>query len=461
MTSTELAVVGAGPAGLAAAVTAARLGLHVTLIDEAARLGGQYLKGKSSATAPPFSRTEQQGRTMLAEIASLDVTLRLQTLVWGIEGRRLALAGPDGVDWLDTASVVIATGGRELVPPFPGWTLPGVITLGGAQLLAKSHSLIPGQRVLLAGSGPLLLPVAGQLSRLGAQVIAILEATQPGQWFGHAPAVWGNWDRLAEGWHYWQILRRAKIPWIFGQTVTKVLGESKVEAVVTTRLNRQGQFIAGSEKTIPVDAVCVGFGFTPNIELTQLAGCDHRFDPRRGGWVPVVDGRQETSISNVFATGETCGIAGAAAAMVEGEIAALSAAQRLGRITSTQRESRIANLIRHRRRLQRFGTMLNTLFGVPSGFAANLPDKTVVCRCEEITAGQVRAAIGQGAMGLDSLKNHVRMGQGMCQGRTCGPIVADMLAHQTGQPIAEFAPFRARPPVKPLPLGILAGEESP
>jgi hypothetical protein len=295
--TTELAVVGAGPAGLAAAVTAARAGVHVTLVDEYPRPGGQYLKDKPSlAASPPVSAAERQGRALLRDLAELDVELRTETLVWGIEGLRLALHSPHGLDWLEARAVVLATGARELVIPFPGWTLPGVMTLGATQILAKEHGILPGRRVLLAGSGPLLLAVASQLVRRGAEVVAVLEAVHLEQWLPHAPATWGNWDRLREGWRYLGDLRRARVPYRPGRTVIRALGSSpspakggaekggELQTAIVARLDRQGRPIPGSEETVEVDALCLGLGFVPNVELTQLAGCAHEFDPARGGW---------------------------------------------------------------------------------------------------------------------------------------------------------------------------------
>lgn len=468
MATTELAVIGAGPAGLAAAITAAQAGVRVTLLDEYPRPGGQYLKGAAGAAGSPVSATERQGRALLQKLAGLPIELRLQTLVWGIEGKRLVLAGPAGLDWLEAGAIIAATGARELVMPFPGWTLPGVLTLGAAQVLAKEHGVLPGRRILLAGSGPLLLPVANQLAHRGAQVIAVLEATRPAQWFAHAAAVWDSWDRLVEGWHYLRGLRRAGISYRFGQTVIRALDKSsppvggieggrELAAVVVARLDPQGRPISGSEETLEVDTLCVGFGFTPNIELTQLAGCAHRFDPARGGWTPQVDERQETSQPGLFVAGESGGVGGAAAAIIEGLVAGLAAAQQLGYLSANRLGAELAQANGPRRRLRRFGAMLNTLFAPPPGLNALITADTVICRCEEVTAAEVRAAVAQGAVTLDALKTHLRVGQGPCQGRTCGPLLSRLISQQTGSAAAESGCFHIRPPLKPVPLGELAG----
>jgi NADPH-dependent 2,4-dienoyl-CoA reductase/sulfur reductase-like enzyme len=520
----ELAVVGAGPAGLAAAIAAARAGVQVTLLDEYPRPGGQYLKAeyprstrrvmKSGAphpdTPPPTFATERRARALLHDLLALDVDLRTETLVWGVaecpagngkgEGLRLALHSPRGLDWLEARAVVVATGARELVIPFPGWTLPGVMTLGAAQILAKEHKVPPGRRVLLAGSGPLLLPVANELIWLGAEVIAVLEATHPGEWLRHGPTVWGHWhmwDRLHEGWHYLRSLRRARVPYHFGRTVIQALGSppagrgglgrgGELEAAVIARLDRQGWPIPGSEETVAADTLCLGFGFLPNIELTQLAGCVHEFDPTRGGWVPQVDERLESSRRGLFVAGETAGVGGAEAALVEGRVAGLAAAQRLGYIGEGDLAHELAALAGSLRRLRRFGEMLNTLFIPRPGLDAITTDDTLICRCEEVSAGEVRAAVRRGAIELDALKVWTRVGQGPCQGRTCGPLLARLIASEIGQPVlpARGPPvprrqvqaghphgtgrlakdtgfFHVRPPLKPVPLGDLASAEYP
>ncbi len=459
MATTDLAVVGAGPAGLAAAIAAARAGVHVTLVDEYARPGGQFLKDTShSARLAPALATERKGYALLHELAGLSVELRTETLVWGIEGLRLALHSSRGLDWLEARAVVVATGARELVIPFPGWTLPGVMTLGAAQVLAKGHGVLPGRRILLAGSGPLLLPVVNQLTQLGAEIVAVLEATRVSEWLPYATAVWGNWDRLREGWYYVNRLRHAGVPYRFGQTVIQAIGETNVEAAVVARLDRQGRPIAGSRETVKIDTVCLGFGFSPNVELTQLAGCAHEFDPARGGWAPRVNEQMETSVPGLFVAGEAAGVGGANAAMVDGRIAGLAVAQRLGYIGQAELARKSAAARPARRRLRRFGAMLNTLFRPGPGLDAITTDDTIICRCEEVSAGQIRAAMKQGACELDALKTWTRVGQGLCQGRTCGPLLARLVSQGAGRPVMNAGHFHVRPPLKPVTLGDLARE---
>jgi NADPH-dependent 2,4-dienoyl-CoA reductase/sulfur reductase-like enzyme/bacterioferritin-associated ferredoxin len=456
----DLAVIGAGPAGLAAALTAAELGLKAALIDELPVLGGQYLVDGLAANEPaPISAAQQQGQDLIRKLRSAAVEWRSETLVWHLgSDLRLELYRRGEVTTsLQAGAVILASGAREQVVPFPGWTLPGVMTAGGAQLLAKRHGVIPGRRVLLAGSGPLLLPAAARLAEHGAEVVGILEATHPAAWLRHGPAVWGNWDRLTEGRHYVSALRKAHIPYHFGRTVIRAEGGDRLVAAVVAQLDGQGSPIAGTEERVPVDALCVSFGLVPNIELAQLAGAALCFESDRGGWVPQLDQNGQTTVPGLFMAGEAAGIAGAGAAMLEGRLAALGAAWRLGRVTQTELAREQAVAAGRRSSCYRFGAMLNTLFGPPPGLSAITTDGTRVCRCEEVTAGDVRAAIRQGAVTLDALKTRTRVGQGPCQGRTCGPILARMIAQETGKPAADAGVFRVRPPVKPVPVTALAG----
>jgi NADPH-dependent 2,4-dienoyl-CoA reductase/sulfur reductase-like enzyme len=492
MASTDVAVVGAGPAGLSAALTAANLGLKVTLIDELPAPGGQYLVGNPAIHSrdtkqPPFSAAERQGLALLGSLAQTSVETRFETLVWhlgsdyepfprcwtlGLYHFPPELGGQGGiagkVEYLTAGAVILASGAREQVVPFPGWTLPGVMTIGAAQLLARRHGVAAGRRVLLAGSGPLLLPAAVHLAGLGAEVVALLEATHPLDWLPHGPAVWGNWDRVAEGRRYLAALRKARIPYRFGQTVVRALGAEGLEAAVVARLDSRGRPLRDTEEQISVDALCVGFGFVPNSELAQLAGASFRFDPANGGWASELDEGLQTSAPGLFVAGEAGGIAGASAAMLEGRLAGLGAACHLGRLNEAERTREQTTSAGRRKRAKRFGVMLNTLFAPPPGLSAITTQDTVICRCEEVTAGEVRAAIlaggfplTRGAMTLDALKTRTRVGQGPCQGRTCGPILARMLAQETGRPPTDAGMFHVRPPIKPVPLAALAGGEQP
>lgn len=461
MNTTELAVIGAGPGGLAAALTAANAGLQVTLIDEAPHPGGQYLRGANqNKSMNSVSRTERNSRQFLEQLPHDHIQLLTSTLVWGLEANTLALHGPHGTRYLQAKQIIIATGGRELVLPFPGWTRPGVMTLGAAQILAKEHGLMPGKRILLAGSGPLLLASAYTLISKGAHIVGILEATHPTAWLAHAPAMWGNFDRLAEGWQYLKTIQQHKVPYLFGRTVAQAHGDGQLTAVSIAQLNRQGHPLDRAHTEVEVDALCLGFGLIPNTELAQLAGCQLEYAPRRGGWVPVRTATLQTSQPNLYAVGEAAGIGGASMALVEGQLAGTVAAQTSGKLAPAAAQAQIAAWQRKLRPLRRFEAMLNTLFSPPLTLNALATDDTLTCRCQEVRVHTIRQAIRAGSHSLSSLKNHTHVGQGQCQGRTCGPLLARLVAEEIGSTPETAGQLRPRPPLKPLPLSALAQEPS-
>ncbi len=489
-------VIGAGPAGLAAAVTAAELGLRVVLMDEAATPGGQYLSGGDSASDDRAAaghgsqaKAERDGAALMARANVLSraagsrLGLRCGATVWSLTpspdgtapgliamvhhgGRYGTRAGSERVE---ADAVILATGARETVAPFPGWTLPGVMTVGAAQLLVKRHGVSPagpGQRVLLAGSGLLLLPAAARLVEAGAYVVGVLEAAHLdastirqaalsgiSEW---APALW---DRSGEGWHYLSALRKGRVPYRFGRAVVRARGVERVEAVDIARLDRTGAPLPGLTETWPVDLLCVGYGLVPNIELAQLAGARVRYSAELGGWAVEVDELSgvQTTVPGLFVAGETSGIRGAGSALLSGRLATMSAAAWLGRLPQAALQAELAGAARRRRQDARFGALINLLFGAPDGLTRAIPDDTPMCRCEEVTAGQVRAAIAAGSRSLDALKPALRVGQGLCQGRTCGPALAGMIAIETGRSVEASGLFQTRPPVKPVPLAAIAG----
>lgn len=331
MKSIDLAVIGAGPAGLSAAVTASRAGLEVALIDERPAPGGQYLGGAE----PPVTACERRGRALLDQLPGCAVDWHGGTLVWDLSASlQLSLYGPRGAEQIRARAVIVAGGGRELVLPFPGWTLPGVMTAGAAQLLVNKYGVLPGRRALVAGAGPLLLPAACALARMGAQIHTVLEVTRPASRFLRAPARGlsaANWERAWEGWLYLTALRRARVPYLFGWAVVRALGEGRLEAAVLAKVDDSGRVTVGTERTAIVDVLCVGHGLLPNTDLTQAAGCAHHWDPALGGMAPVLDSNLETNVPGLYVAGESGGIGGASVAMVEGQMAALLCAAGMGR----------------------------------------------------------------------------------------------------------------------------------
>ncbi|MBI5712260.1 MAG: FAD-dependent oxidoreductase [Chloroflexi bacterium] len=455
--SVEIAIIGAGPAGVAAAVAAAEAGAQVMLIEEQPRAGGQYYKQLSPALLPKhlppsLADTTQHGRELLAKLKHPNINLRCQTLVWHITPERvLELYAPSGGSRLQAKKVIVASGAYERVVPFENWTLPGVVTVGAAQLMLKGQGVALGENILIAGAGPLLQLAAAQLIEAGARVAAIVELQSRSEYLLNASKLFGQWKKIGQGVANQKRIAQAGVPIKFGYAVKRVIGTTQVEAAVIARVDSSGKPLANSEEEIAVDTVCLNFGFVPATELTRLAGCDQHYDENFGSWATVTNQELETTVRGIFAVGEVRGIGGVETSLLEGRIAGNATAQQLGYAPKHNGSDLQKEWLAQRAQAESLGAM----FAVKSGLFAAIDDDVIVCRCEEVTAGAIRAAARAGATKLNSLKTWNRCGMGRCQGRTCGPIIAQIIAAEENVSVESVGMFTARPPIKPVPLGVV------
>lgn len=461
--SADVVVVGGGPAGIAAALAAADAGATVVLIDTGRSVGGQFnrqLPEEFGARRPEklqhgwgafaAQRDQVAGHTRITHLA--------ESSVWAVEeGKRLWVQrGPaDGVGRevfaVDAKAVVLATGAYDRVLPFPGWDLPGVYSAGAAQALAKGQRIAVGKRVLVAGTGPFLLPVAESLAGVGAKVVQLLEAnnlrTVRRGWLTD-PLVASGKFREALG--YGALLARRRIPLRHGRTVIAAHGNDHVEAVTTTRLDPDWNPIPGTERTVEVDAVCLGFGFTAQLELAVSARCDLTAGPD-GGPAVVVDEHQQTTAPGVYAAGELTGIGGADLATAEGQVAGAAAA-RHALTTTPSSTGQVPAASAAVRRGRRFAAALARAYPVRDGWRSWSSQETLVCRCEEVTRGDIEEAVAaRGVADGRGLKLTSRAGLGLCQGRVCARTMAE-LAGQNDVP----EPSMKRPIAMPVRLRDLA-----
>lgn len=438
---THVVVVGAGPAGLAAAEQALRAGAEVTVLDQADAPGGQYHRMLPDAYAARRPHRVQHGwaaferrRQVLERCEWLP-----ESTVWAVHnGQVHVLNGPaDGARrrrrTLEPDALILATGAHDRVLPFPGWQLPGVFTAGAAQAFAKGERVAVGRRVLVAGAGPFLLPVAESLLGVGAEVAAVLEANPASTvlkgWSWRAAAHVGKAGELAR---YAVTLARHRVPYHPGRAVVEARGDHRVREVVTARLRADWSVVPGTERTYEVDALCVGHGFVPQPELAVAAGC-----VLDGGFVRVDDG-QRTTAPGVFAAGELTGIGGAVTAAAEGAVA--------GCVAAGGRPSR--ELLRARDRARDFARRLAAAHPIGAAWPGWLRDDTVICRCEETPYAELKSAAEDPvAPGPQALKLGTRAGLGPCQGRMCGPAVAELCGG---------AERHHRPIAQPIRLGELA-----
>ncbi|WP_372459271.1 FAD-dependent oxidoreductase [Streptomyces huiliensis] len=457
----DLAVIGAGPAGTAGAVAAAGLGLSVALLDAADRPGGQYFRGTASSTP--------QGGAAFAALRARMATSRVDHLaahhVWSVtrDGEDAwsvhALTGPDGDGGepvrVRARAVLLAAGAQERQLPFPGWTLPGVVGAGGAQAMLKSGLVLPGKRVVVAGSGPLLLAVASSLAAAGARVPAVVEASGYLGYARHPRALAVNPHKALEAAYHGGALLRRRVPVRTRSAVTRVHGTDRVEAVTVTRLDRDWRPVPGTGRRIACDALAVGHGLEPRIELATGLGCATRRTPD-GTDALVVNGFQETTVPGLWAAGETAGVGGWQLAWSEGELAAVAAAVRLSGRVGPAVSERLRALRRRRDRLRSFADAMAAAHAPGKGWTDWLTDDTDVCRCEEVTAGRVREAVADlGARDARTVKLLTRAGMGWCQGRVCGTAVSCLAAGGTAPGSVPPTPAR-RPFAVPVPLGALA-----
>ncbi len=461
-------VIGAGPAGLAAADAASALGAAVAILDERPAPGGQYFKPlagshRFSAGRPADSQFRQGGE-LVARVLGRGVRIFSATLVWdvrvradgGVEVRALDHEGQ--IAW-SADKLVVATGAYERSWPVPGWTLPGVMTTGAAQTLSRAYRVSPGRRVLFAGNGPLNLQVAADLAKDGVEVVAVAEgAASP---FSAAAAdivtLWGARPGLAvRGAGYLATLRRLGVPVLYKHVLVRVEGAGRAERAVVAAIDAHGAVMPGSEKTFEVDAVCTGYGFAPSSEITRLLGCRHEADPRNGTTLVALhdhDGR--TSLRDVFIAGDAGGPWGAHAALYQGTLAGSAAAADL----AGQGGQRPAMAARARHGLELEAVFQNALwriFAMPQVGDRLATDHTIACRCEGVGFGIVRREIAAGARTLAAIKRATRCGMGPCQGRYCSPAIAGMIASEAGVQAGADTFFRVQAPLRPVPVGAIA-----
>lgn len=459
VTRVPLVVLGAGPAGVAAAAAAASVGVPVLVIDQAERPGGQLHRREAIALGAerPHALDASGGRFargLDALAARPGVRMASGVRVWAAndatEGRTLATDDAT-LGTVVADAVVLATGAHERTVPFPGWDLPGVLTVGGTQALLKGQGVLPGRAIVVAGAGPLLLPVAAALARSGARLVAVADAAARTRWLAGGPFALPP-AKLALGARYTARLARHGVVVRARTAAIAARGEDRVEEVVLARLDDGWRAIAGSERTLAADALATSHGFAPDLAVALALGCTVT-----GTTVPAVavDGDQATDVPGVWAAGEACGVAGGDVGEHEGALAGLAAAAALGAPVAAHRLDRAR---RRRRRDDRFVAALAHVLEVPVGATEWATPDTIVCRCEEVTRAAVDAAITErGACDLRSIKLTTRCGMGYCQGRVCAPNVAALLEAATGAPPSDAGALSRRPVLTPVELGRLLG----
>jgi NADPH-dependent 2,4-dienoyl-CoA reductase/sulfur reductase-like enzyme len=449
----HVVIVGAGPAGVRAAQTLVAHGLRPVVVDESSRSGGQIYRRPPSnflRTATTLYGWEAGRATALHQAFDAlagQIDYHPDSLVWNAQGGVLdVLHGPSKTNRrLPYQHLIIASGATDRVLPMPGWTLPGIYTLGGAQVALKFQGCAIGQKVVFLGTGPLLYLVAYQYAKAGVEVAAVLDTAQLSDQLAALPALLTQPTVLAKGLYYVAWLQRHGVALHRGVRPLRALGQERVEAVVW----HDGR----QEHHLACDAIGFGYALRSETQLADLLGCRFAYAPLQRAHLPERDAAGRSSVAGIYLAGDGAGIMGADAAEWAGESAALALLADQGIPVNPSR----AKTLEHKlKRLRRFRHGLERAFPFPTDWAAQASDDLVVCRCENITAGELRHTVQNcGADELNRLKALTRVGMGRCQGRMCGAAAAEILAQASGLAIDQVGRLRGQAPIKPIPIQLV------
>lgn len=468
MITADLVIIGGGPAGIASATAAAQHGASVVLIEENLKPGGKVLSHSGGCLSGIRAEAieARAGRRIFKAFQKVSdrITVHAGTQAWHIDERKEVylqpLAGPAGAvpSRVRGRTLVIAGGAMERMIPFPGWTLPGVYSVGGLNALVRK-GILPGKRFLIAGTGPLQVALAHHLAKNGADIAAVISPLSFTRIFPHVKDLVSGigFFKILSIVNYLFTLQRFRIPVYSSVTLVEALGRDALDHAVIARADASGRPLPESRRSLSVDAIGVGYGLIPATDLTRLCGCLHDYDVRARYWRVRSNSHQETSVSGVFVAGDGSAIRGYAAAIAEGRIAGIEACVHLGIVSRKNADVLIRPFAVQLKRMNRFGRALDALSLPGPGMVSAIPDHTVICRCEDVTMNDVRMAASNGAADINDLKRRTRIGMGHCQGRFCGQIIHDLMVHVSGKPMAPEC-FTPRIPAKPITFKTLAEE---
>lgn len=448
----EIAIIGAGPAGLTAAIRAARAGAGVLVLDEREETGGQYFKPRSDGYRGAHGTDRQHRRGMELRQRAEASGARIFTghSVWFArrrgDGFDLRSLGRGQSLRIAARAVILASGAAEIPAIVPGWTLPGVLTIGAAQTHARRYGVAPQGRILVAGNGPLGLQLAAELTALGGNVVALAERGTPGPGAALLSALAASPQLVADGAGYRLAAARAGVPILAGWELSQIRGAARAEGATLRDIG------SGQTRTIAAEHVIAGDGFAPQLELARLLGVPIDVDPGTGALRPRRDAEGRTPVGGLWIAGDAGGLGGAEIAACQGQLSVAAALAFIGKAAAGD----LAPAGRRLRRAHRFQTALWSMYRAP---ARALPqDETILCRCLEVTLGTARAAVAGGATDPATLKRATRIGMGRCQGRYCLPLTLRLLA-EAGHPAAPEALSAPQIPARPVPVGAIALEK--
>lgn len=453
MTDFDLVIIGAGPAGMAAAIEADGGGASVLLLDEQQRPGGQIYRDITSyqeQLSNILGKDYLDGQELAKQFLNSGCEYRPSATVWKVtQEAEVVYSQHQEATEVRGKHIFIANGALERPMPIPGWTLPGVMTAGAAQILLKSRG-IAAQDAVLAGCGPLLYLLATQLIKAGCPPRALVE-TQSASHVWSAlpflPRALTGWSTLAKGVSLLNTIRRAGVPRYRGAGELAVIGDNEVSAIEFSQARRS--------QRIQCETVLLHQGVVPNIQISQSLNLAHHWHAAQRCFVPKVDQWGVSSNQRITIIGDGAGISGAISAALMGKKAALNGLKSLGLLSLASRDQLASAAKNQLRKQQAVRPFIDALYA-PSTACAQPSNDTVVCRCEGITAGDIRRYASVGCVGPNQTKAFGRSGMGPCQGRYCSVTVTELLAESNALTPEETGSYRVRSPIKPVTLGELA-----
>ena len=460
----DLVVLGAGPAGVAAANVASKEGAEVVIIDENSSAGGQIYRAPPNEFQPQnsFKSDEfREGEKQRNILENSNLTALFKHRVWSVSSDLVvSTVGPNGLSSWHARSLIIANGALERIIPFPGWTIPGVIGLAASTILLKSQYVLPGQSTVVAGCGPLLIAVANGIIKSGGKVSAIIDLNSKSDWIKAFPRLLSRPDQLFKGMSWFANIMKAGIKLYGGHAVTNTKQVDNVLRISIAPINSAGSILdSKNQKIVEGDCLAIGHGLFPSTEITRLLKAKHIYDPLKGGWVPLIDDDFRSSIPGVYIAGDATGISGAFSAVQKGRIAGMAAVRDLNVMSSQKYKAKIKSELIILKKNENFGKAAVRLMKFRPELIQTITSETIVCRCEDVFRSEIDEAIESGARDMNQLKAWTRCGMGPCQGRTCSEAIEAILASKVGS--RELAgQWTGRTPFRPIPIDQIIGEYS-
>ncbi|MCY7295680.1 FAD/NAD(P)-dependent oxidoreductase [Alteromonas sp. a30] len=454
----QVIIVGGGAAGISAAAQLAEFGISSKIIDEATKLGGVVYRGplRHTEELPHLDEFYQKSQKSLQDKYHNNkdkIDVQLETSVIGPDGANgLILSDQKSLSSLNYDYLILSTGCHERSVPFPGWTLPGVMMMGGVQLQIKSGLVRPGEKMALCGTGPLLPLIACQLHKAGVEVEGVYEASSFTRLAKEAVALLNKPMLTLNGLSMMSYLKRNNVPFHYGWGIVKAEGKEAVEEITVAPYDKEWKADLSKARTAKLDSIGIGYGFVARTQITQLLNLEHEYS-YQSSYVPRLSGNQRSSKDNVYVAGDTSGILGSDGAAFEGQIAALDIALRMGAIDAATHASRTNKARKGLQRVRNFRFGFDRFSERQLGMLDLPDDDTVICRCENVKKSQIDAAFERGVKDITSLKMATRAGLGDCQGKICSAYCYDRFK-QAGH-AERMGQLRARFPVEPISFAMM------